>query len=611
MGSAVNRGRSIDARRANSTDQGSMTPTTRRLRFTSVRAKLLGSSALLLVFMIAIGLLGLNSLGKVQQRATEAHENATAPLAAMVTAGTLINANRAAMLRHVLSDDAADMAAIEKTIDANATRTNTALAAVGATIVTPKGKQVFTKLQDDLDASRDGRAKVLELSAGGRKPEAIALNRATVAPLYDAINADFDALLNSKLAVAGERQDAISSTYRSSRLLTLILLVVAVLTGGLIAYLISRAIVNGVTQVLAAAEGISEGDLDQDVDVRSRDEIGAMAAAFTRMIEYLRGLSQSAQRVAAGDLTVDAQPTSPRDALGTAFAAMTVSLRETVGQVQTTASAVSAASQQMASSSEETGRAVGEIAGAVTEVAQGAERQVKMVEATRASAEETSRVAGQAREAAEQGAAAAERATGAMTSVRDAAQEVTEAIESLAGKSDQIGGIVSTITGIAEQTNLLALNAAIEAARAGDQGRGFAVVAEEVRKLAEESQAAAGTIAGLVGEIQGETSRTVSVVAGSAERSEEGAAIVEQARAAFAEIVGSVREVSGLIDEISRATAEVASVAEQSSASTEQVSASTQETSASAQQIAASAQELARTSEELELLVSRFQLVEA
>ena len=70
-----------------------------------------------------------------------------------------------------------------------------------------------------------------------------------------------------------------------------------------------------------------------------------------------------------------------------------------------------------------------------------------------------------------------------------------EAIESLRAKSEQIGGIVETITGIAGQTNLLALNAAIEAARAGEQGRGFAVVAEEVRKLAEESQHAASSIA--------------------------------------------------------------------------------------------------------------------
>ena len=66
------------------------------------------------------------------------------------------------------------------------------------------------------------------------------------------------------------------------------------------------------------------------------------------------------------------------------------------------------------------------------------------------------------------------------------------AIRALGARSEQIGGIVETITGIAEQTNLLALNAAIEAARAGEQGRGFAVVAEEVRKLAEESQSAAG-----------------------------------------------------------------------------------------------------------------------
>jgi methyl-accepting chemotaxis protein len=61
----------------------------------------------------------------------------------------------------------------------------------------------------------------------------------------------------------------------------------------------------------------------------------------------------------------------------------------------------------------------------------------------------------------------------------------------LCADTKTIGQITALINEVADQTNLLALNASIEAARAGTYGRGFAVVAEEIRKLAEQSVAAA------------------------------------------------------------------------------------------------------------------------
>lgn len=209
-----------------------------------------------------------------------------------------------------------------------------------------------------------------------------------------------------------------------------------------------------------------------------------------------------------------------------------------------------------------------------------------------------------------------------MRSVSDSSQAVTEAIRALAAKSEQIGAIVVTISGIAEQTNLLALNAAIEAARAGEQGRGFAVVAEEVRKLAEESHGAAQEISQLISAIQDETARAVAVVEDGANKTAEGATVVEQTRTAFVcigeavddmtsriqQIAASAEQIAASAQRMRSSVGEVAAVAEQSSASAEQVSAATQQTSASSEQIAASASELASGAKTLGQMVGRFQV---
>jgi len=281
-----------------------------------------------------------------------------------------------------------------------------------------------------------------------------------------------------------------------------------------LAYVVGRSIARPVANLSGQMRRLATGEiLDEDAGATGLPET---AGALDDLSGYLRNAAEVAHRVAEGDLTVEVQPRSERDVLGISLRAMTESLRHLVGSMTRTAGSLGSASNALASTSEETGRAVTEIADAVSSVAEGAERQVNVIEAARlatdevsaavhesaTNADETARAAEQTHEIARHGVLAAEQATEVMRSVRDSSQAVTAAIRDLAAKSEQIGGIVATITGIAEQTNLLALNAAIEAARAGEQGRGFAVVAEEVRKLAEDAQRAARSIAGLIEQIQ-------------------------------------------------------------------------------------------------------------
>ena len=265
-------------------------------------------------------------------------------------------------------------------------------------------------------------------------------------------------------------------------------------------------------------------------------------------------------------------------------------------------------SAHLTMTSGEVGNAVGEVADAISEVANSSEVQVRLITEARDVADDTAAAAIESRRNAEEGTEAAAEVTRTMEEIAESSVVVSKTIERLAAKSEQISGIVATINGIAGQTDMLALNAAIEAARAGEHGHGFAVVADQVRRLAENSQRAAGEIQGIIQEIQAETAAAVELVGREVQQTRAGTEVVERAREAFEAIAASVGAITGKITEIVSATDGIAAVAEQSSASAQEVSAATEQTAASANEVADAARGLDGAADSLEQILAAFDL---
>ncbi|MBO8173428.1 MAG: methyl-accepting chemotaxis protein [Bacillaceae bacterium] len=227
-----------------------------------------------------------------------------------------------------------------------------------------------------------------------------------------------------------------------------------------------------------------------------------------------------------------------------------------------------------------------EISNVINEIASGSENQAQSTQdASRAMSEMASgiqKIAESASVVAERsqstvsevkkGDSSIQQTMAQMDSIHRSVNSIARTIENLDDKSKEIGRILQVITDITEQTNLLALNAAIEAARAGEHGKGFAVVADEVRKLAEQSNASAGEISQIIEDIQVGTDEAKQAMNQGIIEVDNGIQNVKQTGDVLKSILAYAEEVAAQIEEIS-------AISQQMSASSEEISASVDEMS--------------------------------
>ncbi|MGA2158673.1 MAG: methyl-accepting chemotaxis protein [Dehalococcoidia bacterium] len=126
----------------------------------------------------------------------------------------------------------------------------------------------------------------------------------------------------------------VNATSDSLLRMSLIALAIVAVVVGAVSLLVSTLITNPLLSLVPVAMAVAEGDVTQEVKVKSRDEVGKVARAFSQVIAYMKEMAASADKLAMGDLSVQIEPKSENDALSKSFVQVVQNLRELSSTVE-------------------------------------------------------------------------------------------------------------------------------------------------------------------------------------------------------------------------------------------------------------------------------------
>ena len=328
-----------------------------------------------------------------------------------------------------------------------------------------------------------------------------------------------------------------------------------------IGYCVDKYVRRPVRVVRNEFRNIMEGNLDTELDISLRDEMGSLLCEIQTMQCYLRTMvdeiatpvGQMQQRI----VDMDARVSSVAD--------------NAVGEQDHI--------QQIASTMQEFSQSIAEVASMAADSLNDARAMQEIINTN------ADRMQGQINPA--------------MGKAMDTLQSSSTTIADLSAAIQKIGVIANAIKDIAEQTNLLALNAAIEAARAGEQGRGFAVVADEVRKLAERTATSTKDIAGTIGEINAISDAAVKSMQGAITDVEAGVTLVHLNSEGLKKIRVAMVKVDERMEHIATASREQSAASESVANSLEHVTSLVDHNTQSARDAKLAAEELAVSASDL------------
>jgi len=409
---------------------------------------------------------------------------------------------------------------------------------------------ILTVLQSQLDARHEANQQLIESGH-------------IVIETLDNLEKVSDAVKSLTLKIKNEANDNVSS----SRTIIITLAIIAIIFAVGINLWVIQSIRNPLAEVLRVMSKVSEGDLRENVEVKSSDEIGKLSEGFNQLTNQLSSM---------------------------------------LNEISTSSQQLSAAAEETSAISSQSHENINRQKEQTDMIATAMTEMTATVDEVSSSARNTSQEVSNADRDAIEGQRIVKNNIGTINGLAEEIRKAADVIDKLDEYSTNIGSVLDVIRGIADQTNLLALNAAIEAARAGEQGRGFAVVADEVRTLASKTQESTSEIQAMIERLQNGTQEAVKVMKSSTQEAENSVNETAKAGESLSKIADAVSVINDMSSHIATAADEQSAVSREMHENILSISQSADQTAQGASENLAASQEMASLAENLQRLVGRF-----
>jgi len=528
-------------------------------------------------------------------------------------------------------------------------------------------------LRDSLNTYSDavlmihGKIKMGEIKTSAEANEAIVPYKDKARSMMK-ITKEQASFYNHEMQAQQERLVKKAEGVQSILLVSILMALVLAVCMGM---LITRSITRPLAGILTAAEGIAVGDLDQNVDYQSEDELGTLAQAFRDIIESQKLIASTAQAIGNGDLSAHLQGRSPQDLLGNSMVVMKQRILSLVADVnQLVKAAVAGDLSFRANTTQHKGEYARVIKGinqtldaVVTPIQEASAcldvlascdlrarvkgdyqgEHAKIKDAVNATAAVLNDSLSQVADAAEQVGAASVQIASSSQSVAQGASEQASFLEETSSSLEEMAGMLKENADNTQQARLLAQGTRQMATRGCSSMEKMMEAMEKISTSAEDTSAiikdineiafqtnllalnaaveaaragdagrgfavVADEVRSLALRAKDAANKTDGLIAQSARLAEEGGAISSEVSEQLNDIAGSIQKVTDIVGEIAVASAEQANGIEQVNNAVAEMDKVVQQSAANSEESSAAAEQLSSQAEELTGMVRRFTL---